>query len=117
MSCKGMGGSAHQLSSLRLSVAIGALSADDALMLLHMCRFSQPRGRVDELSDAVLELKELVARPAPAPTPMSLRVVRDKMGNAVEYRQEPVGADVPARDFIQQVAELHKRARGTNGDG
>lgn len=105
----------HQLASLRLSVAIGALSADDALMLLHMCRFSRARPRVDELTDAVIELKELAARPAPPP--MSLRVVRDEKGNAVEYIQRPVDADVDGRDFVQKVAELHKRARGTNGTG
>lgn len=103
----------QQLASLRLSVAIGALDADTALLL--MAAFRSRPSRVDELTDAVIELKQIAARPAQVP--MTLRVKRDAAGNALEYRQEPAEADVGARDFVQRVAELHKRARGSNGTG
>jgi hypothetical protein len=44
-------------------------------------------------------------------------VERDEAGNAISYTQTPVDQGAEARDFVQRVAELHRRARGSNGSG
>ena len=134
-----------RLESLRYSVEIGACTPDDALLIqaaLHqydrdrerqlavvaasggntlmaktfMTTLSQLGSRQADLEGAIIELRRLAETQAAKPL-QKLTVQRDKQGNAISYTQQPVDADVPARDFIQQVAELHKRARGSNGSG
>ena len=51
------------------------------------------------------ELRRLAVAQAEKP-PQRLIVRRDRQGNAVEYRQEPIDLD-----FEREVSELHRRAR------